>query len=110
MKKFCVLIAPKAAQDIRAAFDYLRSENPIYATQWRIGLQHAISGLSTLPHKNAVAPESAEFDVEIRTLIYGRGTPWRIFYTVDDEQVSVLHIRHGKQDYWQPSASEIPDD
>ena len=110
MKQFRILIAPKAAQDIRAAFDHLRTENPIYATRWRLGLQQAISDLATLPHKNPVAPESAEFDMEIRHLLYGKGTPWRIFYTIDKEQVSVLHIRHGKQDYWQPTDQDMPDD
>ncbi len=106
MKKFRVLIAPKAAQDIRTAFDLLMDENPRYAVQWRNGLRQAITKLSTLPFKNPVAPESAEFDIEIRQLLYGKSTPWRIFYSVDEQQVSVLHIRHGRQDYWHRSETE----
>lgn len=58
--------------------------------------------LSTLPESHAIAPESDPFECEIRQLLVGRGTPWRIFFTVDGEQVQVLHVRHGRQNYWKP--------
>lgn len=106
MKHYRIIIAPKAAQDIRDAFEWLRTENPAYANSWRDGLRDAIIALETLPFKNPMAPESREFDVEIRQLLYGRGTPWRIFYSVKDQQVSILHVRHGRQDYWRPSDTD----
>ncbi|WP_246879185.1 type II toxin-antitoxin system RelE/ParE family toxin [Thalassospira sp. ER-Se-21-Dark] len=106
MKHYRVIIAPNAAQDIREAFEWFRIENPAYAKTWRDGLRTAITALETLPFKNPVAPESKEFDVKIRQLLYGRGTPWRIFYSVNDQQVSILHIRHGRQDYWRPTDTD----
>ncbi|MBF0128813.1 MAG: type II toxin-antitoxin system RelE/ParE family toxin [Alphaproteobacteria bacterium] len=50
-------------------------------------------------HRNS---ESEAFDCDIRHVLYGRGTPWRIFFTVDGDIVQVLHVRHGNRDYWLP--------
>ncbi len=101
MKQYRVVISPKAAADIIAAYDWLYSENPVYATKWRDCMQDAVMGLQTLPFAHAIAPESATFDIEIRQLLYGPGTPWRVFYCIKGDQVSILHVRHGRQDYWQ---------
>jgi len=103
MKHYRIIIAPQAALDIRTAFEWLSAENPDYAVSWRDGLRDAIMALETFPLKNPLAPESKEFDAEIRQLLYGRGTPWRIFYHVNAQQVSILHVRHGRQDDWHPS-------
>lgn len=100
MKHYRVIISPKAQTDIIAACNWLHDENPTYATQWRDGLHQAILRLQTLPFAHAIAPESREFDLEIRQMLYGDGTPWRVFYTVHEDQVSILHVRHGRQDYW----------
>ena len=100
MKHNRVVISPKAAEDITAAYDWLHAENPFYADQWRKGLQEAVTNLKTFPFAHAITPESEAFDVEIRQFLYGRGTPWRVFYCVEEDQVSILHVRHGRQDYW----------
>jgi hypothetical protein len=55
-----------------------------------------------MPQAHAVAPESAEFDVEIRRALYGRATRWRVYFTIMDETVQVLHVRHGRRSDWQP--------
>ncbi len=106
MKHYRVVISPKAVADIIAAYDWLQEENPLYADQWRDGLQEAVMNLKTFPFARAIAPESNAFDSEIRQLLYGRGTPWRVFYCVEEDQVSVLHIRHGRQDYWSPMRTQ----
>ncbi|MBF0382177.1 MAG: type II toxin-antitoxin system RelE/ParE family toxin [Magnetococcales bacterium] len=63
-------------------------------------MQKAISNLRNLPKSHPVAPESKAFDCEIRHLFVGRRIPWRVFFTIDGETVQVLHVRHGRQDYW----------
>ncbi|PKR58428.1 type II toxin-antitoxin system RelE/ParE family toxin [Thalassospira lohafexi] len=110
MKHYRVIISPKAGRDIIAAYDWLYDENPAYAAQWRDGLRHAVMRLQTLPFAHAVAPESAEFDMEIRHMLYGRGTPWRVFYCISEDQVSILHVRHGRQDYWQAKATNTDEE
>jgi plasmid stabilization system protein ParE len=69
MRNHRVVISPHAAKNIRIAFEWLASENPAHAINWRDGLRTAILGLETLPDRNPVAPESNEFDVEVRHLI-----------------------------------------
>lgn len=49
-----------------------------------------------------MAQESAAFEVEIRQLLVGRGTPWKVFVTVAGSTVHVLHVRHGARDAWRP--------
>lgn len=102
MKRYRVVITPLAEDNIRTAYDWLKSENPAYAEKWLVGIRDKISGLETLPESHAVAPESKACDREIRKLLFGRGTPWRIFFMVEGSTVHVLHVRHGNRDYWQP--------
>ncbi|MCY3732341.1 MAG: type II toxin-antitoxin system RelE/ParE family toxin [Rhodospirillaceae bacterium] len=102
MKHYRVVITPYAADNIQKAHDWLISANPTYAATWLVGIRDKISSLETLPESHAVAPESESFDREIRQLLFGRGTPWRVFFTVEGSTVHVLHVRHGSRDYWQP--------
>jgi toxin ParE1/3/4 len=102
MKRYKVVVSPFAADNIRQAHEWLTAENPAYAAKWLIGVREKILGLATLPESHALAPESEAFDCDVRQALYGRGTPWRIFFTVDDATVQVLHVRHGNRDYWRP--------
>ena len=95
-------ITPFAGEDIRKAYKWLEIENPVYASKWLSGIRDKIIDLETMPESHAIAPESRAFDCEIRQLLFGRGTPWRIFFTVEKSTVHVLHVRHGSRDYWQP--------
>ncbi len=102
MKRYKVVITPFAADNIREAHERLVAENPVYAAKWLGGVRDKIIGLETLPKSHAVAPESEALDCEIRRLLFGRGNPWRIFFTIDGSTVQVLHVRHGSRDYWRP--------
>ena len=102
MRQYRVIISPFAEENIREAHEWLMAESPAYASKWLVGVREKILGLETFPESHAVAPESDAFDCEIRQLLYGRGTPWRIFFTIEGFTVHVLHVRHGKRDYWRP--------
>ena len=102
MKRYRVIVSPFAADNIRQAHEWLTAENPAYAVKWLAGIREKILGLATLPESHAVAPESEAFNCDVRLALYGRGTPWRIFFTVDGDTVQVLHVRHGNRDYWLP--------
>ena len=106
MKHYRVVITPHAEVDIRKAHDWLKSENPVYAAKWLAGIRDGIVGLETLPEAHAIAPESVAFNQEIRHLLFGRGTPWRIFFTIQGSTVQVLHVRHGSRDYWRRPDSD----
>lgn len=100
MKRYRVVTTPHAEDNILKAHDWLKSENPVYAAKWLVGIRDSIVGLKTFPEAHAIAPESVAFNQEIRHLLFGRGTPWRIFFTIEGSTVQVLHVRHGSRDYW----------
>ena len=102
MKRYQVIITPFAADNIREAHEWLAIENPVYAAKWLESIRSGILSLKTLPESHAIAPESEAFDCQIRQLLFGRGTPWRVFFTIDGATVHVLHVRHGSRDYWRP--------
>lgn len=101
MKRYQVVMTPFAADNIHEAYDWLVAENPTFAAKWLDNIRSKILDLEIMPESHPIAPESAEFDCEIRQLLVGRGTPWRVFFTIEGETVQVLHIRHGSRDYWQ---------
>ena len=100
MNRYQIKIMPEAEENIREAYKDFKKENPIFAAKWREEIQNSILGLEQFPESHAVAPESRSFDCEIRQLLYGRGTPWRIFFTIENRTVKVLHVRHGRRNYW----------
>lgn len=102
MKCYRVVITPFAEDNIREAYEWFLAENPVYADRWRDDIGKGIIGLEVLPESHPIAPESDDFDCEIRYLLIGRGVPWRVFFTIDEETVYVLHVRHGNRDYWHP--------
>lgn len=101
MKRYTVIITPFAGENIREAYERFEVENPAYAARRLNGIREKILGLKTFPESHTVAPENDAFDVEIRQLLFGRGTPRRIFFTIEESKVYVLHVRHGRRDYWQ---------
>ena len=102
MKRYRVIISPFAADNIREAHEWLAAENPVQAAKWLDGIRDKILGLETLPGSHAVAAESEVFDCEIRQLLFGRGIPWRIFFTIEGLTVQALHVQHARRDYWRP--------
>jgi len=102
VKRYTVVVTPFAADNIREVHSWLAAENPVHAARWLDGIRDKILGLETFPEAHPVAPESAAFDREIRRALYGRGTPWRIFFTIEGSTVHVPHVRHGRRDHWRP--------
>ncbi len=102
MKRYRVIVTPRAEDDISKAHEWLKAERPRYAEAWLDGIRERILALETLPESHALAPESAAFAREVRQLLFGRGTPWRIFFTIDGSTVQIVHVRHGRRGYWLP--------
>ena len=102
MKRYDVVITPCAADDINEAYAWLSARNPRYAERWLGGIRDAILSLDTVPESHALAPENDAFDDEIHHLRVGRGTPWRVFFTIKGSTVHVLHVRYGGCAAWRP--------
>ena len=102
MRRYRVVITPFAGENIREAHTWIEAQNPIYAATWLSGIGDKILEPETLPESHAIAPKSESFDCHTRELLFGRGTPWRIHFTVHGTMVHVLHFRHSTWDYWRP--------
>lgn len=97
-----VIITPNAADDLKASWNYLRDRNPRAADEWLAGMRETILALSMIPEAHPIAPEAREFDQPIRRALYGKATRWRIYFSVIDGAVQVLHVRHGRRSDWKP--------
>ncbi len=102
MRRYGVVITRCAAGNINEAYAWLSARNPRYAERWLEEIRNAILSLDTLPESHALAPENDAFDDEIRHVFVGRGTAWRVFFTVKGSTVHVLHVRYGGRDAWMP--------
>jgi len=98
-----VLIQATAQTEMEAAYRWIRTRSPARAARWYWGLVKAILSLDTMPERCAFAPETDAFDIKIRQLLYGkRGGVYRVLFTIQDDMVSVLHVRHGAQRFLEP--------
>ena len=89
----------EAERDLDGILQWLLSEGAGEAgSRWLSGLQDAIASLETTPRRCGLAQESEAFTFEVRQLLYGtRPHMYRILFTIQDEVVTVLHIRHGRR-------------
>jgi plasmid stabilization system protein ParE len=91
MRRYTISITEPAQSDIARSYAWgVREWGSARAKTWARELRAAIRGLAELPERHPLAPESDEFDFDIRQLIVGR---YRILYTITDKRVSVLHVR-----------------
>ena len=93
--RYRVIIQPSAWGEIREAYRWLYERSPTAANRWRNGLLRAVLLLETQPTRCPLAPENDSFGEEIRQLLYGRRRGvYRILFTIEDDIVSVLYVRH----------------
>ncbi len=96
MSRRRVVIQPRARIDTIEAFSWIAERSEDAAIRWYAGLQAAIAKLADNPESNPIAAEESDsFGVTIRQSLYGRRRGvFRILYSVDEEIISVLAIRH----------------
>ena len=91
-----VLVQSPALEDIDSAYQWLAKQAPTKAAEWYNGLVDAILSLEKNPERCSIAPESSEFDEDIRQLLHGKGrSRYRILFIIRGKKVHVLHVRHG---------------
>lgn len=102
-----VVIEPTAAREIRSALLWKTEHaSPTAAARWYNGLVARIETLRRHPTRCPLAAESDRFPEEIRELLHGRGGErthrYRILFTIREETVHVLYIRHTARDELEP--------
>ena len=91
-----VEISPGAFQDIDEIVAYIHANAPLNAARWHTQLFEKLEKFGTFPRGYPLAPENEYCDFEVRQLVFGR---YRILFTVDDECVYVLTVRHGARQF-----------
>lgn len=96
-----IVTEPSALADIAKHYRYLEenAHSPDYPDRWFEEIEAAIFGLGDFPLSFARAPEDVEFQEEIRHRVVGS---YRVIFTVMDDRVHVLHVRHSRQDVLRP--------
>jgi plasmid stabilization system protein ParE len=93
-----VIIEPTAFQEIETAYrwmcDNLSAE---VANNWYYELQDAIASLQKFPSRCTIAPEAATIGREIRQIWIGKQRKYRALFVVEEDVVSILHVRHSRQ-------------
>jgi plasmid stabilization system protein ParE len=94
-----IAITRRAEQDRATAFDwYCANYSREFAVRWYNGITRAIRSLSKNPLRCSTAAESDRFPFDLRQLLYGkRRNKHRVLFTLHDDVVLVLHIRHSAQ-------------
>jgi plasmid stabilization system protein ParE len=98
-----VIIQPSAQAEMEEAYLWVHDHAPLRIAKWCNGLVEAILSLANHPQRCSLAPESDAFDEEINQLLFGKRTNvYRILFTIQENTVSVLHVRHAARRFLNP--------
>lgn len=89
-----VEISAEAEQDLEALADHIARDDPARAVSFLRELRAKCLGLAELPNRFPLVPRYERFGVRRR--LHGN---YLIFYFVESERVTVLHVLHGAMDY-----------
>ena len=96
---FHVETTAQADADSRAILEWLIGNYAGDAgVRWFRELERAIKSLENSPQRCALAPENLAFPFEVRQRLYGHKPHiYRILFTIVDNVVFVVQIRHGRR-------------
>ncbi|GAA0296597.1 type II toxin-antitoxin system RelE/ParE family toxin [Sphingomonas oligophenolica] len=89
-----VVLTAEALGDLERIGDYIARDNPMRARSFVAELLDKARGLATMPQGFPVVPRFAHLGVRRR--VHGG---YLIFYRVEKDRITVLHILHGARDY-----------
>lgn len=96
MKRWRVIVELPAQRDIAKARLWLAEREPDAADRWFDSIYDTIGSLEIFPERCPLAPESKTLRLEIRELFHGRRQhKYRILFLVTEDEVHILHVRHG---------------
>ena len=96
---YSLIVTPTAEEEAMEAVRWYAERSADAAQRWHDGLTKAINSLARLPSRCPVS--QADFQAlgcEVRQLLYGkRRGVYRTLFTIADDTVWVLRIRHSAQ-------------
>jgi plasmid stabilization system protein ParE len=98
MKRWNVIVELPAQRDIAECRLWIAEQNAEAANQWFYDIYDTIGTLEIFPERCPLAPESRFLNCEIREIFHGRRQyKYRILFTVTENEVHILHVRHGSR-------------
>mgnify|MGYP002784032106 CR=1 FL=1 len=91
---YSVELTARAKDDLEAAVRWIARHSADQAALWMFECEQAIEGLAESPYRCRLAPESRADERDVRQLLHDQ---YRILFEIEDETVTVLHIRHQKR-------------
>lgn len=96
MKRWNVIVELPALRDITECHLWIAERDIEAADRWFYDIYDTIGSLEMFPERCPLAPESKFLNHEIREILHGRRQyKYRILFTVTENEVHVLHVRHG---------------
>ena len=96
MKRWNIVVEPPAQQDINQAYQWLAERSLDAAERWFNTLYDTIGSLALFPERCPFAPETGFLNAEVREIFHGRRQhKYRLLFMVSENEVHVLHVRHG---------------
>jgi plasmid stabilization system protein ParE len=96
MKRWNVIVELPAQQDIAECRLWIAARDAEAADRWFDSIYNTIGSLELFPERCPLAPEGKFLNSEIREIFHGRRQyKYRILFTVKENEVHVLHVRHG---------------
>jgi len=96
VRTYRVIISEPAERDIEAAFCWLAERDQVAAIRWYNRLLGVIYSLDKFPERCPFAPENRDLAGVVRQVLHGRRQhKYRILFDIKDDEVRILHIRHG---------------
>lgn len=95
--KYDLRLSRKAGRDRDLDYAWFeRNYSKRFADRWYIGLSRAINAIRSSPLSSPLSPDINEEGLEIREYLYDYSGKhkYRIFYSIAEKQVHILHIWH----------------
>jgi len=87
-----IIWSPLAIDRVGEIANYIAKDKPTAAENWVDNIFSTVESLASSPKLGRIVPEINKD--QYREIIYGN---YRIVYRLEEKQISVLTIRHGKQ-------------
>jgi plasmid stabilization system protein ParE len=102
--KYRVRLTAKAEADVDGVLRWFHERQATFAGgRWLARLMVKIDTLKTHPKRCGIADESADLDIEIRELLFGkRYGAYRILFQIEGRTVQILRVWHGARDRVSP--------
>lgn len=92
---FEVEYTANARRELEDTYLWIKARAPISAVRWREDLIAKVESLADDPRRHRLAPESKKFPCDIRQILFRkRRSQFRILFTIAEERVVILSIRH----------------